>query len=247
MDELEQAAAVARDAGKRPRGLLRVTAPISFSHHNLVLLLPKFFQRYPEVQLDLVLVDQVLDLVENGIDVALRLGRLANSSLVAHRLCGMSYVVCGSPAYFRQHGRPKTPHELAQHQCLRYPIPGVPARWRFGERDGSVIEVPVRGPVATANGIALAECATAGLGVVMLPRWNIGRQLHEGTLIQVLTEYTATLSEFEVAAWALYASREYLPMKVRVFVDFLKEHFRDGAPAEACLRGGARTTHRKSR
>lgn len=232
IEDLEGAAHLARDAGKRPRGTLRINAPISFAQVNLMPILPEFARRYPDLMFDLELTDAVLDLVEGRFDVAVRLGRLAESSLIAHRLCEMVSVVCASPGYLRQSGKPKTPQELEHHQTLRYPVPSTPARWRFQDSKGRLFEVPVVGRVTVANGLVLQQCALAGMGLTLLPRWNVAAALRNGSLVDVFPEYAVTATGFDVAAWVLYPSREYLPAKVRVFVDFLKEQFAVGAPAE---------------
>ena len=233
--ELERAALAAADSSETPRGLLRVTAIGEFALVNLVPLLPEFSRRFPELRFDLVLTDKFLDLVEERIDLAVRLGRLAESSLIAHRLCDVVYVVCASRDYLRSRGRPKTPHDLERHDCLRYPVPGYGARWRFRKGDGDIFEVPIRGRIVANNGAALVDSAAAGMGVVMLPRWLMAGELRKGTLVELFPEYRATASEFDVAAWMVYPSRSYLPQKVRVFADFLKEKFRAGAPAEVGL------------
>lgn len=233
--QLDRAALVAADSRDTPRGTLRITAAVSFAQINLVPLLPELAKRYPDLEFELLLTDKSLDLVEERIDIAVRLGQLAESSLIAHRLCDMIYMVAASPEYLRRRGRPKTPAELEHHECLRYPVPGYGARWRFRAETGLITEVSVHGRVVAANGVALRQCAVAGMGLIMLPRWNLADELRRGTLVAVLPEYQATMSEFDTAAWMLYPSRSYLPLKVRVFADYLKDKFRHGAPAEAGL------------
>jgi|SRR6185369_12158981 len=242
IDELERAALAAADSGDEPRGTLRLTAPVTFAQINLMPLLPEFARRYPKLSFELLLTDQMLDLVEERVDLAVRLGRLSDSSLIAHRLCEMVYSVCASPEYLRRAGRPKSPLELEQHECLRYPVQGYGARWRFRQGDGPVSEVPIRGRVVVSNGVALRQCAVAGMGILMLPRWNVAHELQRGALVELFPEYRATVSEFDIAAWLLYPSRSYLPLKVRAFADFLKEKFAHGAPAEVGLRSSARRT-----
>jgi DNA-binding transcriptional LysR family regulator len=188
---------------------------------------------YPELTFE-------LDLVEERIDYAVRLGKLADSSLIAHHLCDMVHTVCASPAYLRRHGRPNTPRALAEHECLRYPIPGHPARWRFREAGRPAFEVPVRGRVIATNFVALRQCGIAGMGVLLLPRRIVADALRTGALIDLFPDHHATATEFDLAAWMVYPSRSYLPMKVRRFADFLKDKFKHGAPAEAGLPPGAR-------
>jgi DNA-binding transcriptional LysR family regulator len=240
IDELERAGLVAADSGDEPRGVLRITAPVTFAQVNLVPLLPEFARRYPELSFELLLTDTFLDLVQERVDIALRLGRLADSSLIAHRLCDMVYTVCASPEYLRRAGRPKTPSDLERHECMRYPVQGYGAHWRFRRGDGPVTEVPIRGRVVVSNGVALRQCAVAGMGLIMLPRWNVAHELRTGALVDVFPDYRATASEFDTAAWLLYPSRSYLPLKVRVYAEFLKEKFKHGSPAEVGLSTGVR-------
>jgi DNA-binding transcriptional LysR family regulator len=245
--QLDQAALIAEDSGDTPRGTLRLTAPVTFAQVNLVPLLPEFAKRYPELSFELLLTDKFLDLVEDRVDLAVRLGRLTESSLIAHRLCDMIYVVAASPDYLRRCGQLKTPAELEQHECLRYPIVGYQSRWRFRAESGVVTEVPVHGRVTASNGVALRQCAVAGMGVLMLPRWNIAAELRAGTLVELFPDYRATASEFDTAAWMLYPSRSYLPLKVRLFADFLKEKFKHGAPAENGLEDKPGARRRRQR
>jgi DNA-binding transcriptional LysR family regulator len=242
--ELERAASVAADSGDAPRGLLRVTAAASFAQVNLVPLLPEFSRRYPELRFELVLADTFLDLVAERVDLAIRLGRLAESSLIAQRLSDIVYVVGASPDYLRKRGRPKSPRDLERHDCLRYPIPGYGARWRFRKGDGEPFEVPISGRIVANDGEALVRCAAAGMGIVMLPRWLMADALRKETLVELFPDHQATASEFDLAVWMLYPSRSHLPRKVRVFADFLKEKFRAGPPAEAGL--APHPTSRKS-
>jgi DNA-binding transcriptional LysR family regulator len=247
VSQLERAALMASDSGDTPRGTLRVTAAVTFAQVNVIPLLPEFAKRYPELSFELLLTDKFLDLVEERVDLALRLGRLTESSLIAHRLCDMVYVAAASPEYLRRRGLPKTPSELEHHECLRYPVAGYGPRWRFRAAGGVVTEVPVHGRVVATNGVALRQCAVAGMGVLMLPRWNIAEELRSGALVELFPDYQATASEFDNAAWMLYPSRSYLPLKVRLFADFLKEKFKHGAPAEVGFSLPSSTGRRRQR
>src|SRR5262249_56900547 len=142
--------------------------------------------RHPAVRFDLVLADENLDLVEHRIALAVRVGWLAESSLIAHRLCDLPYVLCASPDYLRRRGRPRTPEDLERHDCLRYPIPGQGGRWRFRRGDGPIASVPVAGRVLARNRDALLQCALGGMGVLLLPRAVLGPELASGALLDLL-------------------------------------------------------------
>lgn len=238
--ELERATSAAADTGDL-RGTLRITAATGFAQANIVPLLPSFAQQHPRLSFDLLLTDAMLDLVADRIDLAIRIGALPDSSLVAHRLCDVQYVCCASPAYWRRRGLPAHPQELARHDVLRYPIAAAGPRWRFSLRDGGQgvdqrgdqpVDVRVEGRVVAANAAALRDLATAGMGVVLLPRWNVADELRRGALVAALEDWRATVSEESAAAWLVYPSRRHVPTKVRAFVAFLKDAFRTGPPGE---------------
>lgn len=223
LDELERAHVQAAESNRKPKGVVRLAAPVSFALLNIVPLLPEWAARYPEVSLDLKLTDAALDLVTERIDVAIRLGPIEPSGLVATRLAAMRSRVCASGAYVERVGRPRRPADLASHECLLLDMPGFGSRWRFRNARGGC-EVEVSGRVRSSNAMALKECALAGMGVILQAEWIVGRELREGSLIDLFPRHEVTAAEFaDPAMWILFPSREYLPLKVRMTVDFLKE------------------------
>jgi len=229
--ELERARLRAVDVNEGPRGTLRVTAPVSFAQLNIVPLLPELAVRYPDLSIDLRLTDAALDLVEEHIDLAIRMGPLRESGLIAAKLSPMISKICASPSYIEAHGQPRAPQDLEGHKCLQLAMPGFGARWRLRDRKGTVTDVPVQGPLRTSNAIALKQCALAGMGIVLQARWIVGRELREGSLVDLFPDHDVTAANFEApAVWLLYPSRAYLPLKVRVFADFLKEKFKNAPP-----------------
>ncbi|MEM7586810.1 MAG: LysR family transcriptional regulator [Acidobacteriota bacterium] len=231
--ELEAARSQASDAGHRPAGTLRIAAPVSFSQLNLVPLLPELSRRYPDLAFDLVLTDAELDLVAERIDVALRLGPLRDSGLIATRLAVMEPRICASPEYLARRGTPQAPHELVEHDCLVLDMPGFSETWRFrpAEAPESTVEVRVPVKLRTSNAVALKQCALGGMGIILQGRWIVGRELEEGRLVELFPGLEATAASFAAPAiWVLYPSRSYLPLKVRVFVDFMKRRFAAGTP-----------------
>ncbi|MEM6457469.1 MAG: substrate binding domain-containing protein, partial [Acidobacteriota bacterium] len=212
-----------------------VLAPVSFAQLNLVPLLPAFLAAQPDVSIDLQLTDARLDLVEQRVDVAIRLGPLADSSYVARRLAPMRSHVCASPAYLARRGRPATPADLADHPCLLLDMPGFGRRWRFrprrdgAEADETQVDVGAS-RITTSNAIALKQCALAGQGVILQGGWIVGRELAEGTLVDLFPDHEATASHFDNAAWSLRPARTHEPAKVGAFLAFLHQAFADGAP-----------------
>jgi DNA-binding transcriptional LysR family regulator len=221
LEELQQAIDITTDVSEQPQGILRVTASVSFGHHCIMPLLPEFAARYPDLTVDLWLTDAVVDLLANRIDVAVRLGILADSTLMAQRLIPTHYAACASPAYLQRTAALKRPQDLAQHNCLRFPLSGFRSRWLFKDPAGRVSEIPITGRVLISSAIALQHCAIAGMGVALLPNWLVAADLQAGKLVNVFPDYEVTATDFSTAAWLVYPSRSYVPLKVRVFMDFL--------------------------
>lgn len=222
VDEIRQATAAAADLSDQPRGKLRITASVSFGLKCIVPLLPQFASLYPDLTVDLLLIDAVVDLLAERVDVAVRLGLLADSSLVAQQLMRTHYSVCASPDYLKRSPQLEQPMDIAQHHCLLFPLAGFRSRWIFKDRGGALSEVAVQGRTLISSAIALQQCAIAGTGLVLLPNWLIDDDLQAGTLVNVFPNHAVTATDFSTAAWLVYPSRTYVPLKVRVFIDFLK-------------------------
>jgi DNA-binding transcriptional LysR family regulator len=230
VDELEVAADEARGAVRGPKGALRVLAPVSFAQLNVVPLLAGFLARHPGVRLDLRLDDAPLDLVEQRIDLAIRLGPLADSSYVSKRLATMRSRVCASRGYLARRGTPVSPFDLKGHECLLLDMPGFSSNWRFRAANGAEQAVAVSGPLRTSNAVALKECAIAGAGVILQGEWIVGREIAEGALVDLFPRHEATATTFDNAAWTLRPQRPHVPTKVAAFQSFLEEAFADGPP-----------------
>ena len=219
--EAEAAEQAVTRLASAPRGRLKVNAPMSFGVRHLAPALPDFMARYPELTVDLALNDRLVDLVEEGFDVAIRIARLADSSLIARRLAPNRLVLCATPAYLRAHGAPRSIDELKDHACLLYSYQTAGDVWRLcgpgGER-----RLRITGRVRINNGDALLAAALGGLGVALLPCFICGQDLRAGRLIHVLPEWS---SPADTAITAVYPASRNLSPKVRVFVDFLAERF----------------------
>jgi DNA-binding transcriptional LysR family regulator len=228
--EMERAGQQARDAVTEPAGRLRATASVAFGHTVLVPLLARMRAAYPQLAVDLVLTDAVLDLIAEKIDVAVRLGPRLAGDLVGTKLMRTRYHVCASPAYLAKAGKPAVPSDLADRDCLQFPYPGYRSLWRFRARNGEVAKVPIQGSVTISNALALHRAACEGLGPALLADWLVKRDLATGALVDLFPGHEASAADFETAAWVLYSSRAYVPRKVRVFVDFLKAHVKRVSP-----------------
>lgn len=223
LEDLTEADALAGAATLRPAGLLRVNVPVAFGIRVLAPLWPTFRQRHPEVRLDIALADRFVDLVEEGVDAAVRIGRLSNSNLIARRLATARGFVCASPGYLAKYGAPAAPEELAQHRCLGYRYASTRDEWVLLAPDGNEARVAVRCEFHANNGDVLMQAACAGEGIVMLPSFIVGDAIRAGHLVPVLRDWTFPPLGIHV----VYPSRRHLSAKVRALFDFLGEHIGD--------------------
>ncbi len=228
LGELEDAELEVARFQTEPRGTLRLTAPMSFSILQLGPIMHEFLERFPGVHVDLQLDDRQIDLVEAGYDLAIRIGRLPDSSLVARRIATCRQVVCASPDYLREHGVPARPEDLLEHRCILYTYLSTPREWRFTDPDGATIVVPIKGNFQSNNGLVGREAAVQGAGIVLLPTFYLGEQLRSGALQPILCEFPP----LELGLHAVYPERRNLMPKVRAFVDFLIEKWSPQAPWE---------------
>jgi DNA-binding transcriptional LysR family regulator len=204
-----------------PRGTLRVNAPLSFGFLHLAPAIPDFLARFPEVEVDITMNDRLVDLVDEGFDVAVRIGALADSSLIARRLAPVRRVVCGSPDYLAAHGAPTSPDDLGRHACLRYSLVSRIHEWRFVDALGRPWPVEVKGPLITNNGDANRAAALGGTGLVYLPTFIVGADITAGRLETVLEPFVPQ----DMTLNAVYPHARHLSPKVRAFVDFLAARF----------------------
>ena len=221
--DVAEAEAVSSSSTVRPQGRLRINAPVSFGVLHLAPRWAKFARRYPEVELDVSLIDRVVDVVDEGFDMAVRISRAGSSTHAARRLATSRNVVCASPDYVRAHGEPRTPSDLAQHACIVYA--NVGAEWHLQDDAGKPHSVRVRSVMQTNNGDTAAAAAVAGLGIIWQPTFIIGADLRAGRLVPLLPGYRVP----DIDILAVYPSRRHLSAKVRVMVDFLADEF-SGTP-----------------
>lgn len=219
--EIEAAELAVARMQETPRGLLRVTAPLNF--RNLGPIVASFLARHPEVQLELVCADRVIDLVEEGFDVAVRAGRLADSTLIARRLGTLESLVVASPAFLEKHGEPEEPRDLERFDCVVFGAGPDPSSWRL-DRDGASVVVEVKSRLVINDFDLLSDAAVAGLGIATLPLWSCAEALRAGTLRRVLPRWGPP----KIPLHALYPSTRHLSPKVRAFLDHLAENM---APA----------------
>ena len=218
--EIEDADSAAAAQRVEPQGLLKVALPASFGHKHIAPLVPPFAARYPKIELAFSLSDRTVNVIAEGYDLAIRIGELEDSSLAARKLAPNRRVVCASPQYLREHAAPRVPADLRQHNCLT--TTDLQMNWEYKGPDGKRGMVRVSGHYACDNWEVLREWAMAGLGVALKSTWDVRRQLGDGLLVPLLPEYDFGT---DVAIYAVYPHRRYLPAKTRVFIDYLAESF----------------------
>jgi DNA-binding transcriptional LysR family regulator len=225
--EAEEAELAVSHLQTTPRGTLRISAPVSFGILHLAPALPDFLKRYRELRVDIGLADRMVDLIEEGYDVALRIGALPDSSLVARLIGDNHMVLCAAPAYWQRRSRPVEPRDLTQHDCLTYAYQHNPNEWPFVGPDGR-FTVRVGGPLGSNNGDLSLDAALAGVGVVLLPCFLCGAHLASGRLEPALSNWMPPPTGIH----AVYPHGRHLSAKVRAFVDFLVERFGPTPPWE---------------
>lgn len=223
LDDLSEADSSLGPLQSMPSGLLRVSAPMAFTLTRLSDAIVGFLGRYPDLTLDLKLEDRRVDLVKEGIDLAIRgSDRLEDSSLIARKLMTLPHVVCASPGYFERAGRPREPEDLRSHNCLQFTLSGHVQEWPFTQA-GRTVRVPIRGRYKVTTSLAIRDALLAGFGLSLIPRIYVERDIAEGRLTTALDDWTPV----ETTIHVVYPSRQYVLPKVRAFVDFLVDEMRD--------------------
>ena len=226
LDEMEDAARFARDLIDEPKGKLRVAASTAFGHTVIVPMLERFLADNPEVDVDLVLDDRPTDLISEQIDLAIRLSPEAPADTIVRRLMPTRYRVVASPLWNGRQ-RIKTPEDLSGTRPVVFALPGFRDLWRFRDIRGRDVEVPLKARLEVSGALAVAEAARRGLGPALLADWSIREDLANGRLVDLFPVLEVAATGFETAAWILYPSRAYLPLKTRRFIDVLVDNVRE--------------------
>jgi DNA-binding transcriptional LysR family regulator len=219
--DLEEAEEAVTAGAIVPRGTLRMTASISFGAGYLAPAIAEFRQRHPQLRFDIELSDRAVDLVDERIDVAIRIGGIGSQALIGRRIGTAQMVCCASPSYLARHGTPRTPADLADHACLTYEYSSDGNLWRFTDAAGESHDVKVTGFAHSNNGAMLAALAVAGVGVTVEPDFILAADVRAGRLVRILRDYAPPTINIH----AVYPSRRHLSAKVRAFIDFLALRF----------------------
>jgi len=219
--DVEEAEAEVTARAGEAVGQLRLNVPVSFGLMHLAPLWPAFLQQHPKVTLDVTLADRIIDLVDEGYDLAVRIAQLPASSLVSRKIASTRLVLCASPDYLRRHGEPSHPADIARHTVFTYTLLATGDTWNFEGPDGPV-EVRVTPRLRSNNGDTCCAAALQHQGIVLQPSFMVSHHLRAGALVEVLPQYRS----LELGVYAVYASRRHVTPKVRVVVDFLVDAFR---------------------
>ncbi len=222
LKDIEEAEQTVGQLQTQPKGTVRISTVVAFGRLHIIPQLPAFYEAYPDIRVDIRLNDRVVDLVEEGLDVAFRMGELPDSSLIARKLCSSPRVTVASPDYLKKHGTPAHPRDLRDHNFLTYAESGRTTEMRF-EENGEPLFVRIDGNFMTNNTEGIRAALTSGMGISRAPRWLVGDAIEAGTLVPLLEEYS--LGDLDL--YAIYPPGRHLPLKVRTFIDFFTEHFRN--------------------
>jgi DNA-binding transcriptional LysR family regulator len=223
-DAEEQAS---RHGSGEPRGTLRLALPATFGRMWIAPYLPDFMAAHPEVRIDASYSNRFVDLVAEGVDLAIRLGELPDSQLVARRLAPRRRLLCAAPSFLERNGEPSRPEELGRLPCLVFTGLASHPNWMFGNAQGQNVAVRVDGPLVSDDAEGLLHAAVRGLGIMLSTDWLVGRELAAGTLVPVLTEW---LPHDEGAIYAVAPSNRFIPAKTRAFIDWIASRFSPIAP-----------------
>lgn len=230
--DLAEAEALAGQAAAEPRGTIRLTCSFSMAEQRVAPAIASFSEAHAQVKFELVVSDRMVDLVEEGFDLAIRVGRVGGETLVARRLGTTQTVLCAAPSYIARMGLPANPQDLARFNALTYAYASAPRLWAFTDRDGKTHEVRVTGTLHANSGDALRSAAIGGLGIVYEPEFLLQDALQQGQLVPLLPDYVGIRGDI----WAVYPSRRHLSLKVRLFVDHIAAAFAataaDSAPQQ---------------
>lgn len=219
--DLAEAEALAGQAAAEPRGTIRLTCSFSMAEQRVAPAIAAFSEAHAQVKFELVVSDRMVDLVEEGFDLAIRVGSVGGETLVARRLGSTQAVLCAAPSYIARNGMPSSPQDLTRFNTLTYAYASAPRLWVFTDRKGQAHEVRVAGTLHANSGDALRSAAIGGLGIIYEPEFLLQDALRQGQLVRLLPEYEG----FRGVIWAVYPSRRHLSLKVRLFVDHIAAVF----------------------
>lgn len=227
LSEIEEANAAVSQLQEEPRGTLRLNIPVVFGRRYIATSLPEFLERHPDVEVELQVTDHYVDLIEQGADLAIRVGGLTNTSFIARKLIGIERLMVASPSYLERHGVPTKPEDLRDHNCLRYRVHPGESHWELvNKKSGKATDINVTGNLVSNNVEAINAAMLNGGGIALLPSWVVGKDIQRGDATVILPEYHAKPTDADTAVYAVYPYTRNVSAKVRAYIDFIAEKFK---------------------
>ncbi|MCZ6565324.1 MAG: LysR family transcriptional regulator [Gammaproteobacteria bacterium] len=224
LQDLDEAGLAVSQLDGSPSGVLRITAPAGLNRRHIIPAVAEFREKYPAVKVMLLVTDQYLDIVDEGLDLAIRIGQLSDSSLVVKKIADARRVVCASPKYLKVKGIPKVPENLLGHSCINFGSHYRSYVWTFKSGKGKKA-IKVSGSLVVDDGESLVAAAVSGQGIIAVPHWLVGGELKQGLLKEILTEHPLVPQDSPI--YVVYPHHRHLPPKVRFFIDFIANKFRN--------------------
>ncbi len=224
LEELNNAHILAAKETSTPTGTLRLAAPMTYGQLYIPPILSLFQQHYPQLSIELILNDAIQDIIEDRIDLAIRLGTLNNSSYIAKKIAPIHFHLCASPDYLNKTSIPSTPNDILNHQCLIFPRNNHLSDWFYHLPTQQAKHLTPKGNLLITNSAAIKQCAMQGMGLALLPDWLVQNEITTGKLISLLPEYNFSTSTSQSSIWLVYNNKSYLPTKTRIAIDFFTQH-----------------------
>ena len=231
LDDVLEAELATSQAHGTLKGNLKVALPSSFGHMHMTPVINDFLKEHPQIEFDLDFNDREVDLIQEGFDLAIRIGKLPDSSLIARRLAPVQTVVCASPEYLKNTGRPQVPEDLSEHQCIAYNLLSDTEYWYLSDSEGKEIKTRIHPCLKASTGEFIRDAAVDGRGIVLLPSFIVYKEIESGALITLLQNYQPPAMN----AYAIYPQTRHLSQRVRAFVDLLVERFKGTPYWDLCL------------
>ncbi|MEC7491182.1 MAG: LysR family transcriptional regulator [Pseudomonadota bacterium] len=227
LSDVVDANAAVTNLQQEPRGTLRLNVPVVFGRQYIATTMPEFLGQYPKLSVDLQVTNHYIDLIEDGADLAIRVGGLTNTSFIARKLVGILRVLVASPEYLRKYGVPELPEDLSAHNCLRFRVNPGESHWELRNKlTGKTSDIHAHGNLQANNVEAVNAAMLNGGGIALLPSWVVGKDIKRGDAIIVLPDYHATVPHLDSAIYAVYPYTRNVSPKVRAYIDFIVAKFK---------------------
>ena len=227
LSDIDEANSAVSLLQEEPRGTLRVNIPVVLGRQYIATTLPEFLQKHPDLSVELQVTNHFVDLIEEGADLAIRVGGLTNTTFIARKLASIRRLLVASPQYLERAGVPAVPQDLSSHNCLQVRVSPGERLWRFESKEnGEKTDVHVRGNMRSNNSDTINTAMLNGGGIALLPSWVVGRDVQRGDAVEIMSQYVANVQDMDSAVYAVYPHTRNVSAKVRAYIDFIAEKFK---------------------